>query len=212
MCPECAAFNYAKREQTADLRGRVALVTGARVKIGYQAAIMLLRAGADVIVATRFPRDAARRFGREADSAEWMHRLHVYGIDLRHTPSVEVLAQHLLKTQTRLDCIINNACQTVRRPSGWYDHVVVAESEPSRTAFERVVLERNHSLSGGDEPAWSEPARSRRPDCGSQPFSLRFLCWPRISSAATISIRGPARSGSPASRPSRLQYVADDAR
>jgi NAD(P)-dependent dehydrogenase (short-subunit alcohol dehydrogenase family) len=150
MCPECAAFNYAKREQTADLRGRVALVTGARVKIGYQAAIILLRTGADVIVATRFPRDAARRFEREPDSAEWMHHLHVYGIDLRHTPSVELLARHLLQTQTRLDCIINNACQTVRRPSGWYDHVVTAESEPSRTAFERVVLERNLSLSGGE--------------------------------------------------------------
>jgi NAD(P)-dependent dehydrogenase (short-subunit alcohol dehydrogenase family) len=150
LCPECAAFNYAKREQTADLRGRVALVTGARVKIGYQAAVMLLRAGAEVIVATRFPRDAARRFGSEPDSAEWMHRLHVYGIDLRHTPSVEVLARHLLATQSRLDAIVNNACQTVRRPSGWYDHVVVGEDEPPRTAFERAVLERNFSLSGGE--------------------------------------------------------------
>ncbi|HEX4453737.1 MAG TPA: SDR family NAD(P)-dependent oxidoreductase [Kofleriaceae bacterium] len=150
LCPECAAFNYAKREPTADLRGRVALVTGARVKIGYQAAIMLLRAGAEVIVATRFPRDAARRFGGEPDGAEWMHRLHVYGIDLRHTPSVEVLARHLLQTQTRLDCIINNACQTVRRASGWYDHVVAGETEPSRTMFERAVLERNLALAGGE--------------------------------------------------------------
>jgi hypothetical protein len=39
MCPPCAELNYAKRDQTADLRGRVALVTGGRVKIGYQAAI-----------------------------------------------------------------------------------------------------------------------------------------------------------------------------
>ena len=71
MCPACAELNWHKREQTADLRGRVVLVTGARVKIGYQAAVMLLRAGADVIVATRFPRDAARRFGREPDAIEW---------------------------------------------------------------------------------------------------------------------------------------------
>src|SRR5678816_3061205 len=95
MCPPCAAFNYAKRDQTADLRGRVALITGGRVKIGYQAAIKLLRAGAEVIVATRFPRDAARRFAREADAADWAQRLHVYGIDLRHTPSVELLCRHL---------------------------------------------------------------------------------------------------------------------
>jgi NAD(P)-dependent dehydrogenase (short-subunit alcohol dehydrogenase family) len=150
MCPPCAELNFAKRGQTADMRGRVALVTGARVKIGYQAAVMLLRAGAEVIVATRFPRDAARRFGREVDSADWMQRLHVYGIDLRHTPSVELFAKHVLQTQPRLDAIINNACQTVRRPAGWYDHVVNHEGEPAATLFERAVLERNHALLGGD--------------------------------------------------------------
>jgi NAD(P)-dependent dehydrogenase (short-subunit alcohol dehydrogenase family) len=148
MCPPCAELNYAKREQTADMRGRVALVTGARVKIGYQAAIMLLRAGAEVIVATRFPRDAARRYAREPDAADWIQRLHIYGIDLRHTPSVELLARHLLQTQSRLDALINNACQTVRRPSGWYDHVVVGEDEPPTNAFERAVLDRNRALLG----------------------------------------------------------------
>ena len=149
MCPPCAELNWHKREQTADLRGRVVLITGARVKIGYQAAIKLLRAGAEVLVATRFPRDAARRFGREPDAAAWTARLHVYGIDLRHTPSVELFARHLLASQRRLDGIINNACQTVRRPAGWYDHVVAGEDEPPHTAFERAVLDRQHALAGG---------------------------------------------------------------
>ncbi len=146
LCPPCAELNFAKREQTADLRGRVVLVTGARVKIGYQAAVKLLRAGASVIVATRFPRDAARRFGREPDAGEWTSRLHVYGIDLRHTPSVELFARHVLATQTRLDAIVNNACQTVRRPSGWYDHVLAGEDEPAGTPFERAVLDRGSEL------------------------------------------------------------------
>src|SRR5262249_43516905 len=79
MCPSCAELNWTKRHQTADLRGRVALVTGARVKIGYQAAIMLLRAGARVIATTRFPRDAAQRYAREPDFADWRDRLAVYG-------------------------------------------------------------------------------------------------------------------------------------
>ena len=151
MCPDCAELNWQKRNQTADLRGRVALVTGARVKIGYQAAIFMLRAGAETIVLTRFPRDAARRFAREVDAADWMHRLHVYGIDLRHTPSVELLCQHLLGTQSRLDALINNACQTVRRPSGWYDHVLAPETEPYHQlpAAEKIMLERNHSLGEG---------------------------------------------------------------
>jgi len=151
MCPPCAELNWQKRNQTADLRGRVALVTGARVKIGYQAAMFLLRAGAEVIVATRFPRDAARRFAREPDATEWTSRLHVYGIDLRHTPSVELLCQHLNATLPRLDALINNACQTVRRPSGWYDHVIGNElaSFAQLPAAERTMLERNRSLGEG---------------------------------------------------------------
>lgn len=151
MCPPCAELNWQKRNQTADLRGRVALVTGGRVKIGYQAAMFLLRAGAEVIVATRFPRDAARRFAREVDASEWTRRLHIYGIDLRHTPSVEMLCQHLVATYPRLDALINNACQTVRRPSGWYDHVLAIEAEDFKQLppAERAMLERNRSLGEG---------------------------------------------------------------
>jgi NAD(P)-dependent dehydrogenase (short-subunit alcohol dehydrogenase family) len=129
MCTSCGDFNYQKRSQTADLTNRVAVVTGARVKIGYQAAIMLLRAGARVVVTTRFPRDAAARYARESDFAEWGHRLEVYGLDLRHTPSVEAFASQLKKTHDRLDFIINNACQTVRRPAGFYTHLMVAEQQ-----------------------------------------------------------------------------------
>ena len=37
LCPACAELNFRKRTELADLRGRVALLTGGRVKIGYQA-------------------------------------------------------------------------------------------------------------------------------------------------------------------------------
>ena len=76
-------------------RGRVALLTGGRVKIGYQAGIKLLRAGARLIVTTRFPRDAALRYAREPDFDDWGDRLEIYGLDLRHTPSVEAFCHHL---------------------------------------------------------------------------------------------------------------------
>jgi len=159
LCPECAELNWRKRNQSADLRGRVALVTGGRVKIGYQAAMKCLRAGADTIVVTRFPRDAARRFAAERDAADWRHRLHVYGVDLRHTPSVEALCTHLLATLPRLDIILNNACQTVRRPSGFYDHLIEGELEPWQAlpAGERDLLERHASLRSAAEPVALAP-------------------------------------------------------
>src|ERR1035437_5950582 len=50
LCPACGELNFRKRTESADLRGRVALLTGGRVKIGYQAGIKLLRAGAQLIV------------------------------------------------------------------------------------------------------------------------------------------------------------------
>ncbi len=127
LCPSCAAFNYAKRTETADLSGKVALLTGGRVKIGYQAGIKLLRAGAHLIVTTRFPRDAAKRYAAEADFNEWGDRLEIYGLDLRHTPSIEALCEHLTSTRDRLDFVINNACQTVRRPPAFYEHMLEGE-------------------------------------------------------------------------------------
>ena len=130
MCGPCGDYNWSRRNETADLTGRVALVTGSRVKIGYQAAIKLLRAGARVLVTTRFPRDAASRYAAEEDFADWSDRLEVHGLDLRHTPSVEAFCAHLLERLDRLDFIINNACQTVRRPAGFYSHLMELERAP----------------------------------------------------------------------------------
>ncbi|MEP7314066.1 MAG: SDR family oxidoreductase [Pseudomonadota bacterium] len=128
MCEACGEFNYAKRSQTADLEGHWALVTGARVKIGYQAALKLLRAGAHVVVTTRFPIDAADRYAREPDFPQFRERLQIHGLDLRHTPSVDLFARFLVERLPRLDYIVNNACQTVRRPAGFFRHLLQQEA------------------------------------------------------------------------------------
>ena len=127
LCRPCGDFNFRKRTETTDLTGRVALLTGGRVKIGYQAGIKLLRAGAQLIVTTRFPRDSAARYAREPDFDVWRDRLEIFGLDLRHTPSVEAFCSHLLSTRDRLDFIVNNACQTVRRPAEFYRHMLEGE-------------------------------------------------------------------------------------
>lgn len=130
MCRTCGDFNYAKRGQTADLTGHYALVTGARVKIGFQAALKLLRAGAFVVVTTRFPVDAAGRYAAEPDYASFKNRLQIHGLDLRHSPSVEIFSRFLLESLPRLDYILNNACQTVRRPAAFFAHLLDKESAP----------------------------------------------------------------------------------
>jgi NAD(P)-dependent dehydrogenase (short-subunit alcohol dehydrogenase family) len=129
MCNACGDFNYAKREQTADLSGHHALITGARVKIGFQASLKLLRAGAHVVVTTRFPIDAAERYSREPDFSAFSERLEIHGLDLRHTPSVELFARFLVERLPRLDYLLNNACQTVRRPAGFFQHLLAREAE-----------------------------------------------------------------------------------
>jgi NAD(P)-dependent dehydrogenase (short-subunit alcohol dehydrogenase family) len=130
MCEPCGDFNYAKREQSADLTGHYALVTGARVKIGFQASLKLLRAGAHVVVTTRFPVDAADRYSREPDFSLYKERLQIHGLDLRHSPSVELFTRFLAERLPRLDYILNNACQTVRRPAGFFQHLLAREAEP----------------------------------------------------------------------------------
>jgi NAD(P)-dependent dehydrogenase (short-subunit alcohol dehydrogenase family) len=144
LCPGCADLNFRKRTEQADLRGRVALLTGGRVKIGYQAGIRLLRSGAHVLVTTRFPRDSAARYSQEPDFAQWRDRLEIFGLDLRHTPSVEAFCEHLLATRTRLDFIINNACQTVRRPPSFYEHMMHQE----RVSLQSLPEEARSMLGG----------------------------------------------------------------
>ena len=158
MCSECAEFNFAKRTELADLRGRTALLTGGRVKIGYQAGLKLLRCGVHLIVTTRFPRDSAQRYAREPDFVDWGHRLEIHGLDLRHTPSVEAFCQQVLATHSRLDFIISNACQTVRRPPEFYKHMMDGETAALQTMPEqaRKLIGMTHSAELSQVPLVAE--------------------------------------------------------
>lgn len=148
LCHSCGELNFRKRDETADLHGRYALITGARVKIGYFAAIKLLRAGAFVVVTTRFPRDAARRYAKEVDFENWKDRLQVFGADFRNARGVEELCETLNQQLPRLDYIINNACQTVRRPPKFYQHMMADELRlaDSLDAHEKQLVRASSQL------------------------------------------------------------------
>ena len=129
LCPPCAELNRSRRDARTDLTGRRALLTGGRAKIGMYIALRLLRDGAHTTITTRFPRDAVRRFSAMPDSADWMHRLRVVGIDLRDPAQVVALADSVA-ARGPLDILINNAAQTVRRSPGAYSALTEAESAP----------------------------------------------------------------------------------
>lgn len=151
LCPPCAALNFEKRHASAPLDGRVALVTGSRIKIGFHICLKLLRAGVRVVATTRFPHDAAMRFAAAPDFADWSARLQVVGIDLRDLAAVERLCAHLCAQLPRLDIVINNACQTVRRPPAYYAPLIGRELQPATSLPAHVLplLAGNEQVANG---------------------------------------------------------------
>ncbi|MCW2996427.1 MAG: family NAD(P)-dependent oxidoreductase [Conexibacter sp.] len=129
LCPACAALNHARRDARTDLTGRRALLTGGRAKIGMYIALRLLRDGAHTTITTRFPQDAVQRFTAMEDSAEWIGRLRIVGIDLRDPAQVVALADEVA-ARGPLDILINNAAQTVRRSPGAYAHLTRTANAP----------------------------------------------------------------------------------
>jgi NAD(P)-dependent dehydrogenase (short-subunit alcohol dehydrogenase family) len=67
------------------------------------------------------------RYAKEPDFKDWDDRLKIHGLDLRHIPSVEIFCNFIEQQYDRLDVLINNAAQTVRRPSGFYQHLMANE-------------------------------------------------------------------------------------
>ena len=161
MCPSCAEENYFRRHFTCDMRGRYCIVTGARVKIGFRVALKLLKAGAFVVATTRFPEDARERFKKtdeellkkQKQKESFMNRLKIVAMDLRDLPALEKLCEKLNKELPRLDVIINNACQTVRRPPTYYKHLLKGElvKKKERREQRKMIGNGDGEEGGGEE-------------------------------------------------------------
>lgn len=144
LCLSCGQLNWDKRLQSADLQGRTALVTGGRIKIGYCIALKLLRAGATVIVTTRFPKDALQRYENEEDYHIWEDRLSIHGLDFRMITLLQNFCKDLVKKLDRLDIIINNAAQTIQRPDSFYTHLLESKSEEPKLMIEKSYDDQHY--------------------------------------------------------------------
>lgn len=128
ICESCKKMNEEKRNIHRNLTGYTALVTGARIKIGYATALRLLRDGATVIGITRFPCDAIKRYSEEQDYENFRDRLHIIGFDLMRIDRIPALISLIEELcPDGLDILINNSAQTVRKSRQYY--IELAEHE-----------------------------------------------------------------------------------
>ncbi|WP_254716657.1 SDR family NAD(P)-dependent oxidoreductase [Actinomadura sp. WMMB 499] len=134
LCPPCAGEQRARREARADLAGRRAIVTGGRVKAGFELVLKLLRDGAAVTALTRFPADARRRYAAVPDRDAWWDRLTVAGMDLRDVPALVRWCDELVAAGEPLDVLVNLAAQTLRHPPESYAELVAVEERAALPA------------------------------------------------------------------------------
>eukprot|EP00948_MAST-09A_sp_MAST-9A-sp1_P000092 g92.t1 len=153
LCPSCAKLNYRKRFQEKNWKStdihvnpsktnftfsssNIAIVTGGRIKIGFQTALKLLHLGCTVIVTTRFPFDAFLRYRSMASFENFKSRLKIYRLDLRYIEEINRFVHHLFARKgapfSHLDIVIHNACQTIRRPKEYYRNVANGELDMQR--------------------------------------------------------------------------------
>ncbi|KAK9832166.1 hypothetical protein WJX74_001223 [Apatococcus lobatus] len=118
-CHECGRRFQLNRHLSTDLSDHVALVTGARTKLGHQIVVKLLKAGASVIGTTRYPQDAIALYQRYKEWPAWQSKLSIYPecFDL-DIPSISEAAARLSQFAAdkfgKLDILVNCAAQTIR--------------------------------------------------------------------------------------------------
>jgi len=150
------------------MTGMVCVVTGGRVRIGYEIVLKLLRAGAFVLTTTRFPSDCALRYSREADFDTWKDRLEVCGpFELSDMRLVERFCDQLVLRFPRIHVLINNAAQTLTRRDGWEARMASLEDKAATSlpTAARILLRTPVQLSMaiGDQEESSALVRVARP-------------------------------------------------
>jgi 3-oxoacyl-ACP reductase-like protein len=124
MCILCGNINYSKRDFKKDLSGKIAIVTGGRVKIGFETALRLLRNGCMVVVTSRFIDDCLERYQKNLDFDSFKDRLFIYQLNMLSNNSIKTFVKYIFDNFPKLDYLINNAAQTIKRPKQFYQHVI----------------------------------------------------------------------------------------
>lgn len=118
-CHPCGTRFQLNRHLSRDLSDHVAVVVGARTKLGHQIVIKLLQAGACVLGTTRYPQSAAALYQSYKDWPAWKSKLWIYpecfDLDIPNIASAAgQLSQYVAAKFGKVDILINCAAQTIR--------------------------------------------------------------------------------------------------
>ena len=156
ICPECQKINNRMREKNCSLEGRWAVVTGGRIKIGYAVCLRLLRAGAYVIAITRYPNTALENYRNEADYLQFRGRLFIIGFDLLRVDRISELISDIAEiSDGKIDILINNAAQTVKKSNEYYSKLqnherqLLIDTDNSSVLLSKETDTKNSMISFG---------------------------------------------------------------
>ena len=144
LCKKCGDYNYSFRTMELDFKSRIAVVTGGRVKIGYYIVTKLLSYGCKVITTTRFPNDALIKFKEDPDYDIWKNNLIIYPIDFRIFQSTVKFVNYLKDNFTHIDFLINNAAQTVRRNTEYYEYLLPIELKKLKKEDDKKIIKNDY--------------------------------------------------------------------
>jgi len=164
LCKKCGDYNYSFRTMKLDFTGRIAIVTGGRVKIGYYIATKLLSYGAKVLITSRFPKDALFKFQKDPDYEKWKNNLVVYPIDFRIFESTIKFVQFINDNFPHVDILINNAAQTIRRTASYYKYLLPIETKDLNKEDDKKIIKNDfvnlqNQLKEGEKE--QNPAKSK---------------------------------------------------
>ena len=143
ICKKCGEYNYSFRTMKLDFTGRIAIVTGGRVKIGYYIATKLLSYGAKVLITSRFPKDALFKFQKDPDYEKWKNNLVIYPIDFRIFESTIKFIQFINDNFPHVDILINNAAQTIRRTASYYKYLLPIETKDLTKEEDKKIIKND---------------------------------------------------------------------
>ena len=140
LCKKCGDYNYSFRTMKLYFSGRIAIVTGGRIKIGLEIVKKLLSYGCKVITTSRFPKHTLFIYKEDPDYEIWKNNLIIYPIDFRFIESTVNFVNFIKTKFSHIDILINNAAQTIRRTTDYYKDLLPIEKKELNNEDDKKII------------------------------------------------------------------------